>query len=494
MYDAQTLLVLEHLLDARTFSALYERADHPAVDLKPSMRLSTEHLPEEVKHVARSINSAGGKAMIVGGAVRDSLRQHFGHSNQRPKDYDLEVHGMQPEHLHGHLNTLGKTKTVGEKSFGVNKLRLGGHEFDVSIPAHASFEHGTHGEVDPKLPVSKAGLRRDFTMNSVAMDPLTGHVYDPHSGIHDIKHKILRHSTDTAFEEANGNGPIRIMRGAQFAARQGLKVHPETMSLMQKASHRLATKEVAPERIHAEWNKLVTKGSHPSRGLHVLKHSGALRHLHPELDASHDEDWEHTKQAMDHVHGATHSHDAKEAIRYATLLHKTHAGKKAEHVADYAYKHFGVKKNVATQVGKLVEHGHRVNELHDQKDKITPGHIRRLAHDLGPASIDQLVHVAHGHHAARSEDPHHAGEWLRDAARAHGVHDAPEQAMLTGAHLKAMGVKPGRHYSQIMQHVHDLQLKGDVRSEKAALDHARQYALAHGHLSEGCSFYSRIFT
>jgi len=491
MFTPRTLLILEQ----HGFALLKEAEEqHPAVDSKPAMTLPTDHLPDEVKHVAHSINGAGGKAMLIGGAVRDSLRTHFGHSDKKPKDFDMEVHGMHPDHLTSHLSTLGKNKVVGEKSFGINKLNKGGHEFDISIPSHASFKQGEHGKADPHMPVSKAGLRRDFTMNSVAMDPTTGHVHDPQNGIHDIKHKILRHSTKDAFEEANGNGPIRIMRGAQFAARHGLSVHPKTIELMKKASHRLATSEVASSRVHGEWKKLITKGHHPSKGLDVLKQSGALKHLHPELHGMHDDHWDHTKRAMEHAHDATHDHAHKEAIRYATLFHKTHAGKSANEVAEHARKHFGVNKGIAAQIGSLVEHGHKIRELHDSKDKNSPAHVRRLAHSLGSANIDQLAHVAEARHKAGSEDPHHAGEWLRKQARKHGVHDAAEKPILTGKHLKQLGVKPGPHMGKIMQHVHGLQLDGHVRSEEDALHHARRIAHEGGHLSESNSFYNRIFS
>src|SRR3972149_210371 len=90
-------------------------------DVEPSAKIATDFIPDHVKQVASSVASAGGKALVVGGSVRDRFTGHT------PKDFDVEVYGMHPDHLHSLLGQFGDVNAVG-KSFGVLKLRIGGDD------------------------------------------------------------------------------------------------------------------------------------------------------------------------------------------------------------------------------------------------------------------------------------------------------------------------------------------------------------------------------
>jgi len=506
------------------------------------MKLPGHKFPQAVHDVAHSIKKAGGRAMMVGGYVRDTLEKHFHGGDEPSKDYDMEVHGMHPDHLDKHLDSIGRVDRVG-KAFGVMKLTHKKHDFDISIPRRdnkvGKGHKGFMPEPDPHMTIGEAGHRRDFTMNSVAMDPHTGHVYDPHHGIKDIKSRTLRATDPKAFAE----DPLRILRGAQFAARKKMTVHPHTMKLMQNAGHEL--KDLPRERVGVEWKKLLMKGKHPEHGLKVLHDSGALKHLHPELHAltDHQHDphdhtkgtsFEHTGRALSHVVHATKGlpDDSRESIHHATLMHNVgrpagtddHASAGSAISRSTGKSQFDLEKNVATKTHKLVgEHGapHEIHEAHKRGEN-TDAHIRHLAHRLGPSkptahdgsSIGDLLHVAHASHVADgSGDPHHAGDFLRKRAKALGVHDGPQERLVTGKHLKADGVKGGRRMGRALDHAHQRQLDGDVttheEAKKAALDHLAHLEREEGPeqgkkqkvnrrkkppLAENYSLYARVFS
>ncbi|HYO90691.1 MAG TPA: hypothetical protein VEQ40_03615, partial [Pyrinomonadaceae bacterium] len=136
--------------------------------------------------MARSVRAAGGRALLVGGCVRDWLM------NMEPKDWDVEVYGIEPAAVRKLLESLGTVNVVGE-AFTVYKL---GHDLDVSLPRRERKTGRGHRaflvEGDPFMTIEDATSRRDFTINAVLQDPLTGEVIDPFDGRGDIERKILR--------------------------------------------------------------------------------------------------------------------------------------------------------------------------------------------------------------------------------------------------------------------------------------------------------------
>ncbi|MBP1605928.1 MAG: cca, partial [Acidobacteria bacterium] len=134
---------------------------------------------------AKLVREAGGRALIVGGWVRDRL---LGHPS---KDIDLEVYGLPAEPLRRVLELMGPVNTVGE-AFTVFKVA----ELDVALPRRESkVARGHRGfEVtgDPFLSVDEATRRRDFTINAIAWDPLDDVYLDPFGGRSDLERRILR--------------------------------------------------------------------------------------------------------------------------------------------------------------------------------------------------------------------------------------------------------------------------------------------------------------
>src|SRR2546422_2934936 len=166
-------------------------------------------VPENVLALSRAVRDAGGRALLVGGCVRDLLM------NTQPKDWDVEVYGVEPANLRSLLDQFGPVNVVGE-AFTVYKL---GSDLDVSLPRRERKSGRGHRafviEGDPAMTFADAARRRDFTVNAMLQDPLTGEITAPFGGQEDIRNKILRAvSVDTFGEDS-----LRVLRAAQLAAR-----------------------------------------------------------------------------------------------------------------------------------------------------------------------------------------------------------------------------------------------------------------------------------
>lgn len=174
---------------------------------------------QTAERIARMAADKGGRAYYVGGFVRDRLL------SLENKDIDIEVHGIQPQELEEILDSIGERMTIGQ-SFGVYALK--GCGLDIAMPRREKQRGVGHRDfdiiVDPFLGAEKAAKRRDFTVNAMMQDVLSGEVLDFFGGMDDLSARILRHVSDESFSEDS----LRVLRGAQFAARFGFTVAPET--------------------------------------------------------------------------------------------------------------------------------------------------------------------------------------------------------------------------------------------------------------------------
>src|SRR5882672_5454875 len=161
-------------------------------------------IPKKVVALAGAVRDAGGRALLVGGCVRDLLM------GIEPKDWDLEVYGVEPSKLRALLDQFGPVNVVGE-AFTVYKL---GPDLDVSLPrrerklgrGHRAFAI----EGDPSMSIEDATRRRDFTINAILRDPLTEEIIDPFGGQADIRNKILRAVSVDTFPEDS----LRVLRAS----------------------------------------------------------------------------------------------------------------------------------------------------------------------------------------------------------------------------------------------------------------------------------------
>jgi tRNA nucleotidyltransferase (CCA-adding enzyme) len=227
--------------------------------------------PPVAEAMARAIASAGGRALIVGGWVRDRLL------GSASKDVDLEVYGLQPGALRGVLEQFGPVNAVGE-SFTVYKVA----DIDVALPRRESKSGRGHKaftvEGDPSMPIADAARRRDFTVNAIAWDPLTGEYLDPFDGRGDLlDRRVLRLVDPQTFADDS----LRVLRGIQLSARFGLEMEGSTRELCR----RIPLDDLPAERVWGEIEKLLLLAPRPSDGFRLARDLGVVSRLFPELEA-----------------------------------------------------------------------------------------------------------------------------------------------------------------------------------------------------------------
>ena len=205
------------------------------------MKTERENLIMSQK-IAEAVNNEGGRTFFVGGYVRDEIL------GRRGKDIDIEIHGITEERLTEILGTLGEVLTMGA-SFGILGLRH--YTIDIILPRSLIT-----GEVDPFIGTREAARRRDFTMNALMKDVLTGEIIDHFGGINDIKERVIRHVDDETFLLDT----LRVIRAARFSAVLGFSVDDDTRRLCSSAD----ISSLAKERVYSEFENALTKSPTPS--------------------------------------------------------------------------------------------------------------------------------------------------------------------------------------------------------------------------------------
>lgn len=461
-------------------------------------------IPPSLHAALRALHSAGGRPRLVGGCVRDWLL------GTEPKDFDVEVFGLDFERMQHALAPFGPTDLVG-RSFGVLKVRLAGVEYDFALPRRESKTGAGHRGFavapEPELTDADAAARRDFTINSIAFDPIDARLIDPHGGERDLRARVLRH-TSAAFVE----DPLRVLRAFQFAARFELTLASETAALCRSISE--SYRELPLERVWGEWDKWAVKSVKPSRGLFVLKESGWLRFFpeisgldglpqepewHPEGDA-----FVHTAHCLDalvtldawkngdartrrvlsfavlaHDFGkatTTHQAERRRQIRWVSPGHEAAGAPLSESFMQRIGAPLDLIESVRPLVVNHLAHHHGQTHFRDTA-------VRRLARKISPATIDELIAVMMADHLGRpplvSAEALRRIEELRDIAHRLAVSDNAPQPIVLGRHLIALGMKPGPHFRPALDAAFESQLDGAFYDEEGGIEWMKNYLRAH---------------
>jgi putative nucleotidyltransferase with HDIG domain len=221
----------------------------------------------------------GAHVYAVGGRVRDEFRQRLGGIERPPKDLDYVVTGVPLDDLLEALRRVGRVDVVGA-SFAVLKFRHPAGEADIALPRRERSTGVGHKEFavesGPQIPLEDDLRRRDFRMNMIARRLADEEVIDPYGGVEDIVAERIDIVEEAAFEE----DPLRMLRAAQFAARFGYEPTRRTTEAMRASAVLVTT--VSAERVGEELGKLMAAAT-PSVGLEILRTTGVLQHLWPEL-------------------------------------------------------------------------------------------------------------------------------------------------------------------------------------------------------------------
>ncbi len=454
-------------------------------------------LPPDLRTMLEAVRRVG-RPRLVGGGVRDALL------GLEPKDFDVEVAGVDFETLRRALTRFGATDVVG-RSFGVIKVRSAatGAEYDFSLPRRESKTGAGHRGFavapDPMLSDAEAAARRDFTINAIAQDPFTGEIVDPHGGQRDLERRVLRH-TSAAFVE----DPLRVLRAFQLAARFDLTLAPETAALCRQISATFA--ELPVERIWGEWEKWAVKSIKPSRGLAVLEETDWLRHF-PEIAAlrgtPQEPEWHpegdvftHTQHCVDALarldEWQTSDPARRRLLMFAVLAHdfgKPATTVRAEKRGVMRWLSPGhesaggpLAKNFLRRIGAPLELDPVVCELvvhhlvhhHSTGETYTDSQVRRLARKLAPATIDDLALVMTADSLGRppldSPETLKLIAELRAKAYALALERAAPKPIVLGRHLLARGYAPGPLFRPILDAAFEAQLDGVFTDEAGGLE------------------------
>jgi len=451
---------------------------------------------EIARRIAQAATDAGGRALIVGGWVRDMLL------GRPSKDIDIEVFGVPQERLPALLTPFGRVEPVGQ-SFPVYKVvptdgRAG--EIDVALPrreskrarGHRGF--AVHG--DPSMSVAEAARRRDFTVNAIAWDPLSGAYEDPFDGQSDLQRRVLRAVDPATFSDDS----LRALRAVQFAARFEFALDDETADLCR----RLTLDDLPAERIWGELEKLLLQAQRPSIGFQLALDLGILHQVAPELlplvgcvqePEWHPEGdvWIHTLMVIDKARELNADLDRPRLItvmlgavchdlgkppttalidgRVRSLDHEQAGVEPTVSLLDRLNIHTIDGFDVRMQVVGLVAH-HLKPGAFRKAANVGDGAFRRLAQKV---DLELLARVARADCLGRAGLFDCAAmDWFLERARALGVEHRPPAPLLLGRHLLALGLSPGPHVGEILKQVYEKQLDGEVTTVEAGIEEARR--------------------
>ncbi|OFV92805.1 MAG: hypothetical protein A3G76_10285 [Acidobacteria bacterium RIFCSPLOWO2_12_FULL_65_11] len=445
---------------------------------------------DRARQIADLVRNTGGRALIVGGWVRDRLM------GRDSKDIDIEVFGVPADRLRQLLESMGRVETVGE-SFQVFKAG----DIDVSLPRRESKSGRGHRgfEVtgDPTMSVAEAARRRDFTVNAIAWDLLTDEYLDPYDGRGDLKRRLLRVVDPKTFADDS----LRVLRAVQFAARFEFTLDETTRGLCRD----IPLDDLPAERVWGEIEKLLL-APRPSVGLVLAMELGVVATLFPELQAMagcpqepewHPEGdvWVHTLQVIDRARQRIDDLDRPQqlAVMLGVLCHDL--GKPATttfidgRIRSLDHEERGVAPtivlldrvnvhsidgyDVRRQVVGLVAQHLKPGSWFKVRNEVGDGAFRRLAQKV---DLELLARVAKADCLGREPGRFDCSsmDWFLERARSLGVEHRPPAPILLGRHLLELGLTPGPRVGEILKAVYEQQMDGTVTNLDEAVAVAKR--------------------
>lgn len=359
-------------------------------------------IPTEALNVATKLQNAGFKAYFVGGCVRDLLLK------RKPKDWDVATDAT-PEQIQMifpdsfYENTFGTVgvKVEGEvdetlKVIEVTPFRLESEYSDFRRPDTVTFSKNLEDDLK----------RRDFTINALALDPVTKDIIDLYKGQDDLKDKIVRtvgDATDRFSEDA-----LRMLRAIRISTELGFSISHETLeAIMLHVKH---LDKISKERIRDEFTRIIMS-TEPMLGMAMVERLGMLPYIAPELvkavgveqnkEAHKYTVFEHLLRSLQHAADKGWGLD----IRLASLFHdvcKPHTMRKqGESTTFYGHDIVGARVTHETLTNlrfpvKLVEKVTKLVRWHmffSDTEQITLSAVRRLIVNVGKENIWDLMNL-----------------------------------------------------------------------------------------------------
>jgi poly(A) polymerase len=440
------------------------------------MQVPVNRQRDHAAEIVRRLREAGHEAFWVGGCVRDFLRGVV------PEDFDI-VTSARPEEVRG---IFPRTVPVGER-FGICLVVEGGAPYEVAtFRMEADYDDGRRPSRVAFATAEEDVRRRDFTINGLLMDPVTGRIIDRVEGLRDIERRLIRTIGDP--EERFAEDHLRMLRAVRFAAALSFEIEPMTFAAIRRRA--AAIRRISAERIRDELSRLMTSGA-VRRGLELLSESGLLGEILPEVQALqgvaqppvfHPEGdvWEHTLRMVALLSRPNGKADLR--LAWAVLLHD--AGKAVTRSEDatgiHFYGHVQRGEEIAAAILRRLRFSReemgtilalvRGHMLFMNVREMRPNRLKRLLRQPDFALHLELHRIdCLGSHGLLD---HY--EFCRQKLEEYPEGELQPPRLLTGADLIDMGFVPGPIFKEILRAIEDAQLGGEIADAAEARDLIRK--------------------
>ncbi|MFO0764706.1 MAG: HD domain-containing protein [Patescibacteria group bacterium] len=457
------------------------------------------------------------EAYLVGGYVRDALLGIVS------DDADLEVYHLPVEALQSLLEELfpGRVHLVG-RQFGVFHIPCSNGTLDVALPRRESKTAPGHRgfEVtgDPNMTFEDAARRRDFTINAILQNPLTGELIDPYDGKTDLEARRLRVVSKETFVE----DPLRLYRAAQFVARFGLDVDGESLELLKTMNANGSLDELPPERITDELKKLLLSDK-PSIGFELLKNIGVIGKYYPELaklkDTPQDPEWHpegdvwiHTMMVVDQAANIATRENLNDEQRLLCVLGalchdlgKALTTAPMEKDGVIRMRSLGHEKAGIEPTRELLGRltfGHDVNQFcehvahyhlqptalyreFEKKNLTETGYenaVRKFLKKILPYDWKTFLAACEADYRGRTlpdieKDPFEIGKKFAGVIQKYKLDEAAKTLLVTGEELIQLGVQPGKHLGDLLRAIENARDEERIKTKEEAFAFLQQEGL-----------------
>jgi poly(A) polymerase len=438
-------------------------------------------MPTSGERIARAIiarlRKHGHRAYLAGGCVRDRLL-----GLARPVgDFDVAT-SARPEEVE---RLFRHTVAVGAQ-FGVILVVEGEVQVEVAtFRSDEAYLDGRHPSSVRFTTPEEDAARRDFTINGMFEDPVTGEVLDFVDGRHDLERRIVRAIGDPRRRFAEDR--LRLIRAVRFAARLGFEIEQETAAAIREMA--AAIHEVSAERVGEEVVKILTEGA-ARRGFQLASELGLLRAVLPEVEQMrgveqgkefHPEGdvFTHTMLALERVDSSALR---GETLALGVLLHDV-AKRECAGRRDGKITFYGHTERGAVMAREICRRLRRPNAVADRVSWLVKDHLRLLSAPemrlatlkrfLRQDGIDELLELCRIDAAASNGNLYYY-EFCRQKLAEIGVERMKPTPVISGHDLIALGHRPGPAFKEILDAVEEAQLEGTVATREQALALVRE--------------------
>ena len=425
------------------------------------------------RHLVTQLKNSGYKAFCVGGCTRDMLM------NVPPREYDITT-SATPEEV---SNIFSHTIPVGV-SFGVILVLIGHYRFEVAtFRKDEGYSDSRHPDyVTYSTDEEEDVLRRDFTINGMLYDPIEEEAIDYAGGLDDIRDGIIR--TIGVPLDRFSEDKLRLMRAVRFASRYGFAIEGDTYGALKELASRINL--VSAERIKDELVKIITQRN-PGDGLKMLRETGLLRYILPEVDIMHGVEqppefhpegdvFKHTCLVLDKIYENTGGLASPE-LAMGGLLHDV--GKPPTFSVSDRIRFNGHDKLGADMSREICRRLKFSNKQIELIYELVRDHLKfkdvfymkksTLKRFIGMPDFDEHM-VLHLADCLASHGSTEAYDFVMKKFEELKDEEIKPEPLLGGRELIEMGYSPGPLFKEILNLVEEAQLEGEITSRSEALE------------------------